>query len=65
MMLKVELERDAAQALLASLERRLEVIHDVEKASSREIAEFVTHERDTLVLAIIALEAALKRPLCQ
>lgn len=60
-MIKVEFEKQVAAALLASLQRRLEVIHQIENNHPQRLSPAIQEERSALSPAIVALEHALKQ----
>lgn len=63
-MTRIELERPDAEQLLAFLEQRLKIVQAMDTIPAAEIAAVLAREKDLLVLAIIALETALKQSPC-
>lgn len=61
-MIRIELERTVAADLIDVLERRLEVVHALEKTSGSRLVDEFEREKSAIVPALIALEAALKTP---
>ncbi|WP_428991338.1 hypothetical protein [Methylocapsa aurea] len=61
-MIKIELETQNTATLLASIQRRLEVIQQIEISNPERLSPELQIERGALVPAIFALERALKSP---
>lgn len=61
-MIRIELERAVAANLIEVLERRLEVIQALEKASGAIAIDEFEREKSAIIPSLIALEAALKVP---
>lgn len=63
-MMKIEIEKQNAITLLASLQRRLELIQQIEKQHPDKMSPALQEERGALTPVIVAIEQALKKPHC-